>query len=70
MWKSILSSTWMTLSVGVAVGDSVCSFSSFLIEMRMEICTFFAFLFFLFRFSSPDWSSDVSEDLESFRRLF
>ena len=70
MWKSILSSTWMTLSVGVLVGDSVFSFSSFLMEMRMEIWTFFVFLFFLFKFSSPDCSSDVSEDLDSFRRLF
>ena len=70
MWKSILSSTWMTLSVGVLVGDSVFSFSSFLMEMRMEIWTFFVFLFFLFRSSFPDCSSDVSEDLDSFRRLF
>ena len=60
----------MTLSVGVTVGDSVFSFSSFLMEMRMEIWTFFVFLFFLFRSSSPDCSSDVSEDLDSFRRLF
>ena len=60
----------MTLSVGVLVGDSVFSFSSFLMEMRMEIWTFFVFLFFLFRSSFPDCSSDVSKDLDSFRRLF